>query len=145
MKPGESSYRCGGDCCRTFYIAEGEASRQNRAAWSHARIRAGEDSALDWENVFIDEMIIPIDSSGDPRGHQWFTCRHLDTASGLCTRYEERPWMCRGFPGYGRGGACHCGFTMPDPIGETVRVAGGAIAAELTQIARARRPAIVAG
>lgn len=34
-------------------------------------------------------------------GHHYFKCMRFDEATNKCTDYENRPGVCRGFPGYG--------------------------------------------
>ena len=58
------------------------------------------------DGEFIADMVIPLQT--DAEGLHWYTCRHLDTSTGLCTVYAQRPAMCRDFP---YGTTCqHCGY-----------------------------------
>lgn len=42
-------------------------------------------------------------------GSNYFTCRHWDELTRLCTAYEDRPTMCRDYP---YGGACQHGCSF---------------------------------
>lgn len=78
---------------------------------------------LEPENVpdgpFIKDMLVELDPSvarekhrgwgfvgWEPdEGERYFTCKHWDPSTRLCTVYEERPKMCRDHP----CGACKFG------------------------------------
>lgn len=82
--------------------------------------------ATEPENVpdgyFIREMLVPITdaearakhrgwgfANWEPdKGEAYFTCRHWDPTTRLCTVYDDRPQMCRDHP----RGACkfRCGI-----------------------------------
>lgn len=103
------SDRCTGHCCRAFTLPYPYDVMQARAS----EIQDGE---------FIADMIRPLDHGPewDPtRPGHWYTCRHLDTETGDCRAYEQRPWMCSEYP-YGR--QCeHPGCTWTNAATETRR------------------------
>ena len=98
---GPAAGRCTGHCCRGFtldldYVTDPEASFQ--------------------DDAFIRDMLVPIEPDlDDGREHAWkFDCRHHDGRN--CTRYADRPKMCRDYP-YGK--ACgRAGCTLAG-LGET--------------------------
>lgn len=105
------SVRCGGKCCTRFPISISPATLGTRylevVAW---RDSGGEMDPWMRDEITVAEMLIPLHEEGDEVPQ--YTCIHHDAQSGLCTIYEDRPAMCRDFPGYDRGGSCqHCGFT----------------------------------
>lgn len=86
---------CTGDCCSSFPVAnveadthEGIVSKLLASAW-------GSDPHPD--DRFIAEMVIP---NGFDRGVPMFTCKWWDVETRLCTVWENRPDMCRGYPNY---------------------------------------------
>ena len=95
------SINCGGKCCAVFYLG------RTKEEWL-----AIEDPSA--EQKVIADMIIPLtnaeavarqnDLNGNPdwqteapEGH-YFTCRHWDQTTGLCTIYDRRPRMCSDYP-----------------------------------------------
>lgn len=117
---------CTGACCCTFALDMG---------------KLGPDSDGD----FIRDMVVPLapdqvlprllafgypvpaakagttceDLAPDEPPATFFTCRHWDEGTRLCTAYETRPQMCRRFP-YAK--ECHaCGGRL-DPENDAVVV-----------------------
>ena len=98
---------CDGRCCAVFPLPKD-------AAELFANGANGPDAA------FCLDMIVPLTRrqavaraarfayqipwSRLRRGQGYFTCRHWDEETRLCTVYEQRPAMCRDYP-YGR--PCH--------------------------------------
>jgi Fe-S-cluster containining protein len=119
------SVTCPGYCCAALSIPE-----------TIEEIRADVD---DPDSATVADMLIPLTHRqavarakkfGAPRGvvtkypngpkSQWYTCRHWDEATMLCTIWERRPEMCRGYP---YGGTCRsgCGYrTPPDELARWV-------------------------
>lgn len=120
----DCSHSCGGRCCRGFVIhTHTSAQLAERYADASARIAAHEETPNDWDIVAVHEMLVETgEVTGDDR--PVYTCRNLDTASGLCTIYDKRPEMCRRFP-YPGVPCSWCGFVNPeDSINEPVLAAG---------------------
>jgi Fe-S-cluster containining protein len=120
---------CNGQCCRRFFLPISPEELKAEAAKEKSHYQ---------EVKFIADMVIflgtsELDVNGDPLadrpffprndegkaiGH-YYTCKHHDSNTGLCTIYDRRPEMCRRYP-YGR--KCEyrgCEFdgpeTRPDP------------------------------
>lgn len=102
-----SEGRCTGHCCRKFplpYSLEELNEGKSR--------ETGRPLEPDWP--FIADMVILLGEGkyGDGRKSYLYTCRHLDTVTGDCTVYEQRPRMCRDYP---YGNECPIdGCTAPD-------------------------------
>lgn len=117
-------HRCGGQCCRGFALpgstaAQREQTRAEIVAWRDA---GGEFQPWMREHLYVADMLVPLTRADAivlfpllevPEDPELYTCKHFDPSAGLCTRYEERPTMCRTFPD---GRPCpFCGYTeMPD-------------------------------
>lgn len=105
------SVQCGGKCCRGFPMSNSTpqaigAKYREIIAW---RDSGGEMAPWMRDHVMIAEMLIPLHEEDD----EWprYTCRNLDTETGLCRVYADRPPLCRDFPTYDYGGSCQfCGF-----------------------------------
>lgn len=99
---------CEGKCCSVFtYTSTPE----------QLRIEPWRGTQSQRDNLYVADMLIPLtaeeakerslrfDVSGaedrDYSKLQWYTCRHWDESTMLCTAYEDRPPMCREFP-YGK-------------------------------------------
>lgn len=63
-----------------------------------------------------DEAVARRDRLGGPDGtladRDWFTCRHWDETTRLCTIYPQRPHMCRDYP-YEAECEHGCGYRLP--------------------------------
>ena len=88
MSDRDISFKCGGRCCRDFYLPFTYDELQEKAA--AGQFQDGEQIAA---------MVRPI--PGGVEGHQ-YRCTNLGN-DGLCTIYADRPRMCREFP---YGGPC---------------------------------------
>lgn len=96
--------RCGGHCCRAFDIGgmtpvDIAKMRQDYPKPEHDIHRIGD--MLIYLGLHHDRN--PVDPSkpwGKGPSH-FYTCKHLDTESGLCRDYENRPSMCSRYP-YGQ-------------------------------------------
>jgi Fe-S-cluster containining protein len=113
--------RCSGQCCRDFNIRDldYQALLQNafKAIDKRDALEAAEprdEAAIADAEAFVCEasavasMVRPIvgpapNKPDDPK--EWrteadhhFTCVYFDAASGNCTTYATRPYMCRDFP-----------------------------------------------
>lgn len=91
---------CPGFCCAAFHIARDVADD----------LFADPESYRD--GLFLVEMLIPLEPEEAQRRHRelmrlhgwipdegepYFTCRHWDPETRLCTIYEQRPQMCRDY------------------------------------------------
>ena len=125
---------CDGRCCACFPLSWEVAGPDGIASWHDP------DGDPLTERQFIADMLVPLnlpeaisrwtelDLGPIP---QWiehspqnlYTCRHWDTDTRLCTRYDERPWLCRAYP-Y-QSNCQHEGCTYRQPIsywvGEALR------------------------
>lgn len=61
-------------------------------------------------------------ASSDSGDYHWFTCRHWDEDTRLCTAYSERPRLCRDYP-YDWDCSHGCEYLAPEPT----RLAWGVI------------------
>jgi Fe-S-cluster containining protein len=101
--------RCTGHCCRGFSLEHpyetvlAEYERWQRDPASATKIP---------EVAKIAEMLIPL---GTFRGQELFTCHHL-SPEGDCTIYEQRPPMCRDFPGPTPCPYRNCASHGPQPV-----------------------------
>ena len=108
---------CTGTCCAAFHLThELDEVRRGRAADGK---RVPPDEARK-----IADMLIPLgpdevrEATGDDEradediDDRWFTCRHWDRETRLCTIYPDRPQMCRDYGtekvpcSHGCGGGC---------------------------------------
>lgn len=113
----DCEHRCGGHCCKAFYLPFSPDELQRRAAeLRDGAIIAGMVEHLgffDDDNRPID-LTVPVPRSG---GH-FYSCRHL-TSTGLCGIYDTRPQMCKGYPYKGacnyRGCQAACRATTDTP------------------------------
>jgi Fe-S-cluster containining protein len=100
---------CAGACCAVFPMKKGF-------------------KATGKEGRFIADMRIPLTRRqalrrsrrlgySDPPRYgkkwEWFTCRHWDEQTRLCTVYDKRPKMCRDYPYSGRQCERGCGYSLP--------------------------------
>jgi len=82
-------------CCRDFTLPH---SPQHLLSLLKAH-RRGEKAPNDIERVY-DMLIYLGQYKTEECGHgHHYTCRHLDADTGVCGIYEERPEVCRLFPG----------------------------------------------
>jgi Fe-S-cluster containining protein len=104
---------CNGDCCIAFPVS---SSPDRMIGFRHP------GSAL--EALTILGMIEPLTLAEaverrkrfalnselipDPK-EKYYKCRHWDEATRLCSKYEERPWMCRTYPNCDKGDVCEHG------------------------------------
>ena len=101
--------RCTGHCCRSFRLdTDRVAMVDGVATWVGAR-------AMDAEDAFVLDMLVPVEIAPCPSHPdlavwgtpldpdktyavaQFWSCRHFDGSN--CTVYEQRPGMCRNYPG----------------------------------------------
>jgi Fe-S-cluster containining protein len=124
--PPAADSPCDGACCAAFRLTH-KVSVVRRMA----KANRGNELAM------IADMVVPLTPkqanerleqfTGErgvfpwsDRGHH-FTCRHWDEGTRLCTVYDRRPMMCRGFP-YDRPCQFGCstkGTTMEVLIGRS--------------------------
>ena len=131
--------RCSGACCRIF-LAQGNEIRKQADRARLKRSRGERLSGMDREAIFMDDMLIyrasryhdlppelqallnfwnfdhdpEIACKPDWQGERWefFSCRRHDPETGDCTVYDQRPSMCRSYPGNYRDESCrHVGCT----------------------------------
>lgn len=110
-----SSHACGGECCRDFTVSMDPKKLGDLYVVTKARQAAGEDlTNFERDAIYIAEMVVRIDEDDETRAR--YTCKHLDTTTGRCRSYDQRPAMCRDYPNYGCAVACtFCGFSEPLP------------------------------
>jgi Fe-S-cluster containining protein len=109
MANRSSEVTCPGKCCAVFALP-----------YPRDQLRERFD-ATQRDREFIADMVIPLTSQqaverakrfqlapldAQAPGSHFFTCRHWDETSRLCTAYAERPAMCRDYP---YDGDCHHG------------------------------------
>lgn len=91
---------CLGRCCEQFHLSGyNEEIRQSDLL----------SEAWGGEKHTVAVMLRPLFevhyyNKGRASSEQFYTCRHFDKVSRLCTNYENRPDMCRRYPDYGK---CH--------------------------------------
>jgi Fe-S-cluster containining protein len=89
---------CSGACCAVFPLSLTYDRLRDRWPW----ITDGD---------FILDMLVPLDLVAAAErsiefdgqltltpGREYFTCRHWDPDTRLCTVYDQRPDMCRRYP-----------------------------------------------
>jgi Fe-S-cluster containining protein len=123
--PGKCAVTCPGHCCAALCIPE-----------TIDDIRA---DVHDPDAQMIADMLIPLTHRqavarakkfGAPPGtvtrypsgpkSRWYTCRHWDEETRLCTVWENRPEMCRGYP-YDHSCRSGCSYrTPPDELARWV-------------------------
>lgn len=99
-KAGEGcSKRCGGHCCRRFRFGRDSSMKQIWEEYDRA-LKSGNPTRDDIH--IVAPMLIPLGRSNvngngkvDGEAAYWYSCKHLDTETGLCTIYEHRPRVCR--------------------------------------------------
>jgi Fe-S-cluster containining protein len=89
---------CSGNCCQRFYL---DYKPKEIDLWENKK-----DAPEHRDAMFIKDMLIYIEDYKDDTGNPnykgaWYTCKHWDKSTKLCTVYEQRPSMCRDFP-YGK-------------------------------------------
>jgi len=92
---------CKGYCCRRFYLpfSPRELSEMANGLRRHSFNQAEIDKI---NSMVVYLGIDRLDANREPNqsgkeGH-WYTCKNLDTKTGLCMDYENRPRMCYEFP-----------------------------------------------
>jgi Fe-S-cluster containining protein len=109
---------CDGACCVAFVLSSQGDEMMDGIRPAH--------TVLDGEKVL--DMLTEITPRqaryrrgkfgvGFPAGgdkQRWYRCRHWNERTRLCGIYEERPQMCRDYPGYGEGGKCSFGCDCTD-------------------------------
>lgn len=90
---GSSTSDCNGSCCERFYLPwTPETVKELKD-----NIDSGEPNEYHEDTEMIVNMVIPLESD-DSTGGWWYTCKHWDRDTRLCTVYEQRPYMCREYP-----------------------------------------------
>lgn len=117
--------RCIGHCCREFCLPEsGLDDIKIRLACVEEKYLTMGNSIFGnvhytladyyYELKTVAEMLVPIlDKPGK------YTCNRYDWKTGNCSRYLERPKMCRGYPKYTSSGQ-QCQFA--DCQGESAKL-----------------------
>lgn len=102
--------RCTGHCCRAFVLNNLKDFESFLAVVDQVE-----------DGPYVRDMVISIGKNDD--GIEWYTCKHLDEASGDCIQYESRPRMCRNHPGQKQCpfiGCTHRGIEIiADSLGST--------------------------
>lgn len=84
--------RCYGNCCRKFRVPP-EVFSQIQNEYRDWKLGARE--RIDPDVPKLVEMLIPL---GKEEDSHYFSCKNLGS-DGNCQTYEERPQMCRAYPG----------------------------------------------
>jgi len=111
------SHPCGGDCCRRFVLSQDPQARADKVAEILAWQAAGGGPLHPWmdELLFVADMLVDtgVLSEEEVPRTVW-TCRHLDTGTGRCTMYAQRPAVCREYPQHEPLRTCRsCGYHVP--------------------------------
>jgi Fe-S-cluster containining protein len=97
MDPEQPIVACPGYCC--FDLGPIRSGDQHvTLEYLHELAKDPQERGV---RFFLERMMIPLGK--DENGADHFSCNFFDTEKRLCTIYERRPNMCRGFP---YGGAC---------------------------------------
>jgi len=88
--------RCG-DCCEVIH------TRLNKREWED------EDPSKPfvmehWHELSFEEAAKrkPAVVRGSEPGSTFYTCDQFNSETRLCMAQDKKPWICRGFPGYGK-------------------------------------------
>lgn len=107
---------CTGQCCVAFPLNaeladipgdEGDLLRSMLVALSPGDAQERMDS-------FYPGSRVSTRDRDDREPWVYYRCVHWDEETRLCRIYEDRPQMCRDFPGYGDGAACEYGCDCQD-------------------------------
>lgn len=85
------SDRCTGHCCRKFNMYVTIQDLKDDLA----KAPNGKHDPIECAKLI--EMLIPLGVNAPVEGY-FYTCKHLDTVTGDCTNYANRPLMCRDYP-----------------------------------------------
>jgi len=105
------THRCTGHCCRAFTLGGG----MNPIELGRFVTRDNEDPGHPALVAWIREAVVYLgEHERNPAGvatigdwgelRHWYGCRWL--VDGDCSRYSDRPYVCREYPEHGRGEAC---------------------------------------
>lgn len=127
---GEECRTCDGRCCSLFtFSVDLKVIADRYADPAHPGTTTGDDLKLLelLKPITVEEAKERAEQFGvegsykraldsnkvQPNGY--YTCRAWDEDTGLCTVYDDRPLMCRGYP-YGDGQVCShgCSYTITD-------------------------------
>jgi Fe-S-cluster containining protein len=103
---------CGGGCCAVFWLPKEVPDNIYDAAFIRdMRIELTAEQAQErWAKFVGDGRVLPPAEPERP----WYTCRHWDEDTRLCTVYEQRPMLCRDYP-YGRPCSHGCDYQIAEP------------------------------
>lgn len=101
------SDRCTGHCCEVFHLPKGPAGLAERATYDPdvARVQQiVQYLGFGYTKEFISSRVptIPEHRRLDREKGHWYTCTVFDKETRNCTDYENRPHMCRDYPGVHR-------------------------------------------
>ena len=104
-----------GACCRTIAVEQSPDEMRRMAALTRV-IGFPSDhqfTAEHWQPLTRDEAMArnPLYVTRVGPDLHWYACDRLGS-DGLCTVYEERPLVCRGYPWYGEAPSA---FPLADP------------------------------
>jgi len=98
--------KCTGVCCKKFYVALDQETLKG-----YGEREGGDAHILEDMLVYTGESVEINQGTAYQFTSWYYTCNRWDESTGRCTRYNERPDMCRNYPDYGRmAGTCeYCG------------------------------------
>ena len=104
MQKQDCSFKCGGKCCKDFTlpVSPMELDFALKRFEKTGKSRYFEIDKIASMAIYKGDYSVAY--SRGAKGHIYhYTCKHLNTDTGLCTNYENRPSMCKAYP---YGGAC---------------------------------------
>lgn len=102
---------CTGQCCVAFPVNTNQDCLTLDLAEMLVPI-GREEAAERHARLYSDNLVEPRGGSADDG--QYYRCAHWDEETRLCRIYEDRPRMCRDFPGYDDGAVCEYGCDCQD-------------------------------
>jgi Fe-S-cluster containining protein len=94
-----NSLLCGGHCCRRFRFHKDESPESIWASYDQAmkqgRLTGHDIHLVAPMLIYLGRSHINGNGGYDEQASHWYSCKHLDTSTGLCTIYEHRPQVCR--------------------------------------------------
>lgn len=96
-----SSIKCGGFCCRSFYLPftlddikeRLQSNKKDHESLAYALDNFIQKRTCGWRNVE-------------------YTCKQFNWKTGLCNDYENRPPVCRSFPRDGNASNCQSEYCI---------------------------------
>lgn len=86
---------CGGYCCERFHFRTNDTPEQLKEWVSGPGALEANKQVVEMV-VYLGESTLDADGEEGPSRH-WYTCKHFNRETRLCTIYETRPAMCRNY------------------------------------------------